>query len=44
MAQITSAKNVQAHLRHTNAKTTLKHYINRCPRAYAWLSKRWISC
>ena len=27
MAQITSVKDVQAHLRHTNAKTTLEHYI-----------------
>ena len=25
MAQITSVKDVQAHLRHTNAKTTLEH-------------------
>jgi integrase len=27
MAQITSVKDVQAHLRHTTAKTTLEHYI-----------------
>ena len=27
MAQITPVKDVQAHLRHTNAKTTLEDYI-----------------
>lgn len=31
MAQITSVKDVQAHLRHTNAKTTLKRYIKSVP-------------
>jgi integrase len=31
MAQITSLKDVQAHLRHTNAKTTLEHYIKSVP-------------
>jgi integrase len=31
MAQITSVKDVQAHLRHTNAKTTLDHYIKSVP-------------
>lgn len=31
MAQITSVKDVQAHLRHTNAKTTLEHYIQSVP-------------
>ena len=31
MAQITSVKDVQAHLRHTNAKTTLEHYIKSVP-------------
>lgn len=31
MAQITSVKDVQAHLRHTNAKTTLEHYTQSVP-------------
>jgi integrase len=31
MAQLTSVKDVQAHLRHTNAKTTLEHYIKSVP-------------
>ncbi|HEY6306286.1 MAG TPA: hypothetical protein VIY49_18700 [Bryobacteraceae bacterium] len=31
MAQITTVKDVQAHLRHTNAKTTLEHYIKSVP-------------
>jgi hypothetical protein len=31
MAQLTTAKDVQAHLRHTNAKTTLEHYIKSVP-------------
>jgi hypothetical protein len=31
MAQITSAKDVQAHLRHTSAKTTLEHDIKSVP-------------
>ncbi|MBV9746456.1 MAG: hypothetical protein JO099_22080 [Acidobacteriia bacterium] len=31
MAQITSVKDVQAHLRHTNAKTTLEHSIKSVP-------------
>jgi integrase len=31
MAQVTSVKDVQAHLRHTNAKTTLEHYIKSVP-------------
>ena len=31
MAQITSVQDVQAHLRHTNAKTTLEHYIKWVP-------------
>jgi len=31
MAQITSVKDVQAHLRHTSAKTTLEHYIKSVP-------------
>ena len=31
MAQITSVKDVQAHLRHTNAKTILEHYIKSVP-------------
>jgi hypothetical protein len=31
MAPITSVKDVQAHLRHTNAKTTLEHYIKSVP-------------
>jgi integrase len=31
MAQITSVKDVQAHLRHTNTKTTLEHYIQSVP-------------
>jgi integrase len=31
MSQITSVKDVQAHLRHTNAKTTLEHYIKSVP-------------
>ena len=31
MAQITSVKDVQAHLRHANAKTTLEHYIKSVP-------------
>ena len=31
MAQITSVKDVQAHLRRTNAKTTLEHYIKSVP-------------
>jgi len=30
-AQITSVKDVQAHLWHTNAKTTLEHYIKSVP-------------
>lgn len=30
-AQITSVKDVQAPLRHTNAKTTLEHYIKSVP-------------
>ena len=30
-AQITSVKDVQAHLRHTNAKTTLEYYIKSVP-------------
>ena len=44
MAQITSVKDVQAHLRHTNAKTTLEHYIKSVPEAYEWPSNPWISC
>jgi hypothetical protein len=31
MAQITNVKDVQPHLRHTNAKTTLEHYIKSVP-------------
>jgi hypothetical protein len=31
MAQITSVKDVQAHLRHTSAKTTLEFYIRSVP-------------
>jgi integrase len=31
MAQLTTVKDVQAHLRHTNAKTTLEHYIKSVP-------------
>ena len=31
MAQITSVKDVQAHLRHTNAKMTLEHHIKSVP-------------
>jgi integrase len=31
MAQLTIVKDVQAHLRHTNAKTTLEHYIKSVP-------------
>ena len=30
-AQLTTVKDVQAHLRHTNAKTTLEHYIKSVP-------------
>jgi integrase len=31
MAQITSVKDLQAHLRHSSAKTTLEHYIKSVP-------------
>jgi len=31
MAQITTVKDVQAHLRHSSAKTTLEHYIKSVP-------------
>ncbi len=31
MAQLTSVKDVQAHLRHSNPKTTLEHYIKSVP-------------
>jgi len=31
MAQITSVKDVQAHLRHTSSETTLEHYIKSVP-------------
>ncbi|MDE3167469.1 MAG: tyrosine-type recombinase/integrase, partial [Acidobacteriota bacterium] len=31
MAQFASVKDVQAHLRHTTAKTTLEHYIKEVP-------------
>ena len=31
MAQLTSVKDVQTHLRHANAKTTLEHYIKSVP-------------
>jgi hypothetical protein len=31
MAQITNVKDVQAHLRHSNARTTLDHYIKSVP-------------
>jgi integrase len=31
MAQITTVKDVQAHLRHANAATTLEHYIKSVP-------------
>src|ERR1022692_2210825 len=31
MAQLTTVKDVQAHLRHTNAATTLEHYIKSIP-------------
>ena len=31
MAQLTSVKDVQAHLRHSSAKTTLEHYIKSVP-------------
>jgi hypothetical protein len=31
MAQITKVKEVQAHLRHSNVKTTLDHYIESVP-------------
>ncbi len=31
MAQITSVKDVQAHVRHANAKTMLEHYIKSVP-------------
>jgi integrase len=33
MAQITSVKDVQAHLRHSSAKTTLEHYIRSVPQS-----------
>jgi integrase len=31
MAQLTTVKDVQAHLRHSSAKTTLEHYIKSVP-------------
>jgi integrase len=31
MAQLTTVKDVQAHLRHTTAKTTLEHYVKSVP-------------
>jgi integrase len=31
MAQITTVKDVQAHLRHSTASTTLEHYIKSVP-------------
>ena len=31
MARLTNVKDVQAHLRHTSAKTTLEHYIKSIP-------------
>jgi integrase len=31
MAQLTTVKDVQAHLRHANAATTLEHYIKSVP-------------
>jgi integrase len=31
MAQLTTVKDVQAHLRHATAKTTLEHYIKSIP-------------
>jgi integrase len=31
MAQITTVKDVQAHLRHSSSKTTLEHYIKSVP-------------
>src|SRR6476660_4149222 len=31
MAQLTTVKDVQAHLRHTNAKTALEHYLKSVP-------------
>jgi integrase len=33
MAQITTVKDVQAHLRHSSAKTTLEHYIRSVPQS-----------
>jgi hypothetical protein len=31
MAQLTTVKDVQAHLRHSSTKTTLEHYIKSVP-------------
>jgi len=31
MAQLTTVKDVQAHLRHSTPKTTLEHYIKSVP-------------
>ena len=31
MAQLTTVKDVQAHLRHSSSKTTLEHYIKSVP-------------
>jgi predicted oxidoreductase len=31
MAQLTTVKDVQAHLRHSSANTTLEHYIKSVP-------------
>ena len=44
MAQLTTVQDIQAHLRHTNAKTTLEHYIKSFPKAFELLSNRWIIC
>jgi integrase len=33
MAQLTTVKDVQNHLRHTNAKTTLEHHIKLVPKS-----------
>lgn len=44
MAQITNVKDVQAHLRHSNARTTLDHYIKSVPESVRALSKRLIIC
>jgi integrase len=44
MAQLTTVKDVQAHLRHTSSATTLEHYIKSVPESVRVRSNRSTIC